>query len=76
MIADVLLLAWGVLLCVWAKWVVPRQFRRAQVRMSPDSRIEFERVVRHRWMIRALAVMKLSGITAVCLGAIGVVTRW
>jgi hypothetical protein len=74
MTADVLLFVSGSLFYVWARWVVPLQFRRAQQRMSSSSRVEFERVVAHRWMIRALAVVKISGITVACLGAIGVVT--
>jgi hypothetical protein len=70
----VLLLAGGLLLYIWGQWVVPRQFRRAQARTSSDSRAEFERAVRYRWMIRALAVVKLSGMIAACLGTIGVAT--
>lgn len=71
-----LLLAGGFLLYVWGRWVVPRQFRCAQARMSADSRAEFERAVGHRWMIRALAVVKTVGMVATCLGASSVAARW
>jgi hypothetical protein len=68
MSVGIMLLVLGCVVVAWAAWVLPRQLRRARVRMSQARRIDFDARFARRGLRLMLRLPSIMGGALVVIG--------